>query len=52
MTDTRSSYDEVFKEMEADKTVDKKDKEAIIHNVLNGRWWSKPLDQHFGTKTK
>lgn len=35
MTDTRSSYDEVFKEMEADKTVDKKDKEAIIHNVLN-----------------
>lgn len=52
MTDTRFSYDEVFKEMEADKTVDKKDKEAIIHNVLNGRWWSKPLDQHFGTKTK
>lgn len=39
---------EIIKEIEADK-LDKDDKASIIANILNGRWFSKDLDDHFGT---
>lgn len=39
---------EIIKEIEADP-LDKDDKASIIANILNGRWFSKDLDDHFGT---
>lgn len=39
---------EIIKEIEADP-LDKDDKASIIANILNGRWFSQDLDDHFGT---
>ncbi|ULQ49563.1 carboxylesterase family protein [Liquorilactobacillus nagelii] len=37
----------VFKELEKDKTISSSDKNYLIKHVLNGRWFSRGLDQKF-----
>lgn len=37
----------VFKELKKDKTISSSDKNYLIKHVLNGRWFSRGLDQKF-----
>ncbi|WP_315069553.1 hypothetical protein [uncultured Clostridium sp.] len=37
--------------MEADTTVSKETKDDLIKNVLNGRWFSGKLDEHFNNQS-
>ena len=46
----RVHYDDILKEMENDKTISEAQKEFLIKNVLNERWFSKKLDKHFKNK--
>jgi len=47
MSEERAKYEEILKEIEADTTVSKEVKDKLIKEVLNGRWFSKGLDEHF-----
>lgn len=47
MSEDRIKYEDILKEMEADTTVSKEVKDKIIKEVLNGRWFSKGLDEYF-----
>lgn len=49
MVDRHLSCDEVIAEIEADDTIPADRKEYLLQNVLNGRWFSDELDEHFGT---
>ena len=51
MSTDRIKYDDVIKEIEADTTVSKEVKDQLIKEVLNGRWFSSKLDEHFGNPT-
>lgn len=51
MSDATISYDDVLKQIEEDTTVSAESKKAIIETVLNGRWFSAGLDEHFGNKS-
>ena len=48
MTEERMRYDDVLAQMEADGSIPEVDKRDLIENVLNGRWFSRRLDRHFG----
>ncbi|MCM5554288.1 carboxylesterase family protein [Pleomorphomonas sp. NRK KF1] len=48
MTEERTRYDDVLAEMEADGSIPEADKRHLIERVLNGRWFSRRLDLHFG----
>lgn len=48
MSTDRIDYDEVLKEMERDTSISKEEKEQLVKEVLNGRWFSGKLDNHFG----
>jgi len=48
MSTDRIIYEDVIKEIEADTTVSKDIKDQLIKEVLNGRWYSGKLDDHFG----
>ncbi|WP_197085518.1 carboxylesterase family protein [Cellvibrio sp. pealriver] len=41
------SYQQIIADIEADKTLPAQHKQILIQQVLNGRWFSGPLDQHF-----
>jgi len=45
--DVSTSFDKLIAEMEADTSVTKQGKSLVIGSVLNGRWFSEPLDKHF-----
>ena len=45
---SRVSYEGILAEMDNDKTISQKSKDYIIHNVLNGRWFSAGLDAKYG----
>lgn len=45
-----TSYDAIIKEIEEDQTISQKEKDEIIKKVLNGRWFSKNFDKHFGNE--
>lgn len=47
MEDRTIAYDDVIKQMEADTTISKEAKNTIIKQVLNGRWFSAKLDEHY-----
>jgi len=51
MTDERTGYDDVLAEMEGDQTISAVDKKRLIEKVLNGRWFSRRLDLHFGNSS-
>ena len=40
--------DTILAEMDADTTLPAEQKTAIARNVLNGRWFSDPIDRHYG----
>lgn len=45
---SRVSYAGILAEMANDKSVNEQSKNYIIHNVLNGRWFSDELDAKYG----
>jgi len=47
MSEDRTKYEDVLKEIEADTTVSKEVKDKLIKEVLNGRWFSGQIDEHF-----
>ena len=51
MSDSHETYDNIIGDMENDTTISEESKENIIKNVLNGRWFSKGLDEHFGNES-
>lgn len=48
MSHDRIKYDDVLKEMDADEYISKKEKDKLIKEVLNGRWFSGKLDNYYG----
>jgi para-nitrobenzyl esterase len=50
MSKERVRYEDVLREMDADTTIPKADKERLIRNVLSGRWFSRKLDLHYGNQ--
>ncbi|WP_143452687.1 carboxylesterase family protein [Konateibacter massiliensis] len=47
MQDRTISYDDVISQMEQNNTISEEAKTTIIQQVLNGRWFSGKLDEHF-----
>ena len=45
---SRVSYAGILAEMANDKSINEQSKNYIIHNVLNGRWFSDELDAQYG----
>lgn len=45
---SRVSYAGILAEMANDKSINEQSKNYIIHNVLNGRWFSGELDAQYG----
>ena len=45
---SRVSYEGILAEMDNDKTISQESRDYIIHNVLNGRWFSAGLDAKYG----
>ena len=45
---SRVSYEGILAEIDNDKTISQESKDYIIHNVLNGRWFSAGLDAKYG----
>ncbi len=46
--DVSTTYDEIIARMDADTTIPDDVKAGVIRNVLNGRWFSAALDEHYG----
>ena len=51
MSSDHETYDNIINDMEEDTTISEEAKEKVIKNVLNGRWFSKGLDEHFGNES-
>lgn len=50
MSDKRMSYESIIAGLQADLSIPAPQKQQLIRQVLNGRWFSKPLDEHFGNE--
>lgn len=48
---SRVSYAGILAEMANDKSINEQSKNYIIHNVLNGRWFSDELDAKYGNSS-
>lgn len=46
--DVSSTYADIIAAMEADTSIPEEVKQGDIQNVMNGRWFSAALDEHFG----
>ncbi len=51
LKDQSVSYEDVLAQMEADTSISQEAKDRIISEVLNGRWFSGPLDEYFGNES-
>lgn len=51
MTEERADYFEIIGEMEEDSTIPDEKKDEIIREVLNGRWFSRGLDEYFNNES-
>ncbi len=47
LKDVSTTYEQIIAQMEADTSISPELKEKVIKNVMNGRWFSDTLDQHF-----
>lgn len=47
MSNKTYSYNDILTRIEQDNALSAADKNSVIKNVLNNRWFSAPLDQHF-----
>ncbi len=45
--DTSTTDSAILAAMDADTTISSTLKSAVIQNVLNGRWFSEPIDEHY-----
>lgn len=45
-----STYSQIFEEMDADTTISESAKQAVIAQVMNGRWFSAEMDAHYGNE--
>ncbi|EKT63729.1 carboxylesterase family protein [Providencia burhodogranariea] len=52
MSNKSYQYDDVIAAIEKDNRVTPEEKKELLSQVLNGRWFSEPLDKHFNTVTK
>ena len=50
MSTEHTSYDEILAMMDKDDSIPEDQKEMIIQTVLNGRWFSAALDEHYKNK--
>ncbi|MBQ8093282.1 MAG: carboxylesterase family protein [Clostridia bacterium] len=46
--DVSTTYADIIRLMEADNTLPAEIKQAVISNVMNGRWFSAALDEYYG----
>lgn len=44
------TWDKLFADMDADTSISEESKKKIISEVFNGRWFSDPLDKHYGNE--
>lgn len=51
MSNKTYKYQDIIDLIEQDNTVSAKDKQEIVSQVLNERWFSEPLDVHFSKQT-
>lgn len=49
MVNRRFVYEDILAQIDADTTIPAEQKQAIIHQSLNGRWFSERLDAYYGT---
>ncbi|NNJ30784.1 carboxylesterase family protein [Lacrimispora defluvii] len=49
--DVTTTYQDIMKAMDQDASVSDEIKAKMIKNVLNGRWFSRELDEHYGNKS-
>ena len=49
--DVTTTYQDIIKAMDQDTSVSDEIKNKMIKNVLNGRWFSRELDEHYGNKS-
>lgn len=49
LKNTCATYGEIMDAMERDSSISDELKSLVIHNVLNGRWFSAELDAHYRT---
>ena len=49
--DVTATYQDIMKAMDQDTSVSDEIKDKMIKNVLNGRWFSRALDEHYGNKS-
>lgn len=47
LKDVSTTYEQIISQMEADTSISEELKEKVIRNVMNGRWFSDTLDQHY-----
>ncbi|MFV0335822.1 MAG: carboxylesterase family protein [Tropicimonas sp.] len=50
MSEERTKYDDVLAAIEADTSIPQEQKQRVITEVLDGRWFSYGLDQHFNNR--
>ena len=46
--DVSTTYADIIARMEADESVSQEGKDLAVQNVMNGRWFSAALDEHYG----
>ena len=51
MSNERTEYKDILEEIDKDNTISKEKKDKIIKEVLNGRWFSKELDEKYGNES-
>ncbi|WP_097004600.1 carboxylesterase family protein [Lacrimispora amygdalina] len=49
--DVTTSYQDIMAAMDQDTSISPELKDKMIKNVLNGRWFSKALDEHYGNQS-
>lgn len=51
MSNQTTDINEIFEQMDKDDSISKETKDKIIKEVLNGRWFSKELDEVYGNES-
>ena len=46
-----TTYEDILAQMDADDSIPEDAKAGVIQNVMNGRWFSAALDEHYGNES-
>lgn len=49
--DVSTTYEDIMARMDADETITEDVKMNMIRNVMNGRWFSAAMDEHYGNES-